>query len=293
MQGAPPFADGRLVTLDGWQDPPGNRWAFQHIRELIPTARISRGSGPVWRLRREERSLGGVRFSVDGERWSVRRMLDESQTDGFLVLHRGRIVAEEYRNGMQPDTPHLLMSVSKSITATVAGALAGHGVLDAEAPLVRYIPELGGTSFDGATVRQLLDMRTGTRFNEDYEDLDADVRVYEQVYLWRPRVDADIPSDALSYYGTLRNDGSTEGRSGTGRSSPTCSPGCWSGPGALGSTSSSPARCGSRWGRSSTPTSPSTVMGTPWQTGGCRLVCGTLVVSGSCGCGEGAVPAGG
>ena len=57
-------------------------------------------------------------------------------------------------------------------------------------------------------MQQLLDMRTGTRFNEDYEDLDSDVRVYEQVYLWRPReASAGLPADALAYYATLGNDG--------------------------------------------------------------------------------------
>ncbi len=52
------------------------------------------------------------------------------------------------------------------------------------------VPELEGTSFEGCTVQDLLDMRAGTRFNEDYEDLKAEVRVYEQVYLWRPRTTA-------------------------------------------------------------------------------------------------------
>jgi hypothetical protein len=52
MAGPPPFAPGARVTLANWQDPPFNRWAFQHVRELIPTARISRGDGPAWPLRR-------------------------------------------------------------------------------------------------------------------------------------------------------------------------------------------------------------------------------------------------
>ena len=43
MTGAPPFGPGALVTLENWQRPPYNRWPFQHVRELIPTARIARG----------------------------------------------------------------------------------------------------------------------------------------------------------------------------------------------------------------------------------------------------------
>ena len=55
MAGAPPFAADNLVTLENWQEPPYNRWAFQHVRELLPTARIPRGDGPVWELPRAER----------------------------------------------------------------------------------------------------------------------------------------------------------------------------------------------------------------------------------------------
>jgi CubicO group peptidase (beta-lactamase class C family) len=99
------------------------------------------------------------------------------------------------------------MSVSKSMIGAVAGRLAGKGKLDVTAQLTTFVPELDGTSFRGATVQQLLDMRTGTRFDEDYDNLAADVRAYEQVYLWRPRADADMPADAISYFATLRNDG--------------------------------------------------------------------------------------
>ena len=207
MAGAPPFGADRLVTLDNWQDPPGNRWAFQHVRELIPTARIRRGSGLARELPRADQDVLSIPVAIGASRSTVGRVLEETHTDGFLVLHRGRIIAEHYYNGLAPDTPHLLMSVSKSVTAAVAGCLAGRGQLDVAAPVTDVVPELAGTSFAGATVQQLLDMRTGTRFDEDYDNLRADVRFYEQVYLWRPRLDRELPVDAISYFGTLRNDG--------------------------------------------------------------------------------------
>jgi CubicO group peptidase (beta-lactamase class C family) len=205
MQGTPPPPD-RLVTLANWQDTPFNRWGFQHIRELIPTAPIPRGDGPVWRLARAEQDLDGITFRSGRRTMTVREMLDETATDGFMVLHRGRVVTERYFNDMAPDTHHLLMSVSKSVTSTVAGIQAGRGELDVDAPVTAYVPELRGTGFEGATVQHLLDMRAGTRFNEDYDDPTSDVRVYEQVYLWRPRDGSDLPPDACSYMATLTND---------------------------------------------------------------------------------------
>jgi CubicO group peptidase (beta-lactamase class C family) len=207
MSGPPPFAPERRVTLANWQEPPLNRWSFQHIRDLIPTARIRRGDGPVRKLPRDERDLSGITFDVGGRERSVDRLLADTYTDGFLVLHRGRVVTERYFNGMTPDTTHLLMSVSKSVTSTIAGILAGRGLLDPSAPVTDLVPELAKTSFRGATVQHLLDMRAGTRFDETYENLDADVRVYEQVYLWRPREGKRLPEDALGYFATLRNDG--------------------------------------------------------------------------------------
>jgi CubicO group peptidase (beta-lactamase class C family) len=207
MSGPPPFPADSLVTLANWQEPPFNRWAFQHVRDLIPTARIRRGEAPVWRLPRDERDLSGIWFRAGRRELTVEQMLNDTWTDGFLVLHRGRIVTERYFTGMTQDTTHLLMSVSKSVTSAIAGILVGRGQLDVSSDVTEVVPELAGTSFEGATVQHLLDMRAGTRFDETYEDPEADVRVYEQVYLWRPRDGRPLPADALGYFATLRNDG--------------------------------------------------------------------------------------
>ncbi len=206
MKGPQPIPSEHLVTLANWQLAPGNRWAFQHVRELVPTAPIRRGDGPLWRLERDEVDLDDLLVDSSSSSRSLRALLDSSETDGFLVIHRGRVVTEQYFNGMTEDTPHLLQSVSKSITAAVAGRLIGRGSLEPSAQLEDVVPELAGTAFAGATVQQLLDMRTGTRFSEDYADEDADVRRFEEVYLWRPRRRAELPADALAYFATLEND---------------------------------------------------------------------------------------
>lgn len=206
MEGTPPPPE-RLVTLANWQDPPFNRWGFQHVRDLIPTARIAHGDGPVWKLPRAERDLDNLTFISGRKSMTVGRMLAQTATDGFMVLHRGKVVSEQYFNGMTPDTTHLLMSVSKSITSTIAGILIDRGKLSAESFITDVLPELRGTSFEGATVQHLLDMRTGTRFSEDYVDLTAEVRVYEEIYLWRPPSKRRLPADATAYFATLKNDG--------------------------------------------------------------------------------------
>ena len=207
MEGAPPFPPDRLVSLANWQDPPFNRWGFQHIRDMIPTARIPRGDGPAWRLPRADRDLMATTVHPGGRPASFARFLETTYTDGILVLHRGRVVTERYFNAMTPATTHLLMSVSKSVTSAVCGSLVARGLLRPADLVTAHLPELAGTSWDGCTVRHLLDMRAGTRFDEDYANLEADVRVYEQIYLWRPRTSAELPDDVTAYYATLQNEG--------------------------------------------------------------------------------------
>jgi CubicO group peptidase (beta-lactamase class C family) len=207
MTGPPPFATEALVTLENWQRSPYNRWAFQHVRELIPTARIPRGDGPAWELPADGRELGQIRFATQSGDLTVAELLAHTHTDGFLVIHRDAIVTEQYFNGLRPSVPHLLMSVSKSVTGLVAGALAGRGVLDVTAPVESIVPELAGASFAGAQVQHLLDMRTGTRFVEDYDEPDAEIAVSDRVYLWRPDEGKPRPACGIEYFPTLVNDG--------------------------------------------------------------------------------------
>jgi CubicO group peptidase (beta-lactamase class C family) len=185
MQGFPPEAAGR-VTHENWTSPPYLRWGFLHTREIVSTARIGRGDGPVLALPADPYDVEPITFAAPDGSSTVGEMLDESFTDGFLVLHEGRVRYEYYGEGMTSGTTHLLQSVSKSITGTVAGILIGDGRLSPETPVTDVIPELAGSSFEGATVRHVLDMRTGTRFNETYSDPDSDVRISEEVAGWRP-----------------------------------------------------------------------------------------------------------
>lgn len=196
--------DPRGVTLANWQDPPFNRWAFLHLDQLLTMAPISRGGGPVRALPCAKRDLGRMTLDAGGERLTLGQMLDQTFTDGFLVLHQGKVVTEQYADGMSEGTLHLTMSVSKSLTSALAGALIGQGRLDPAAPATAYVDELRGTSFDGCTVQHLLDMRAGTRWSEDYSNFPgSDAFVYEQVMGWRPRTLPGLAPDMYAYMASL------------------------------------------------------------------------------------------
>jgi len=189
------------LTLDNWQTAPHLSWSFQHIADLFPTATISRGTGPIAPLPTHRSLLADVAVRLhDGSASSVGAVMAATDTDGWIVLHDGRVLAEEYPRGMAPDACHLLMSVSKSLVGTVAGALVATGTLDVDQLLSHYVPALAGTGYAGATVRHLLDMRSGIAFSEDYLDLRAEVRRLQQAIGWAPRQD---PTGAATMYDFL------------------------------------------------------------------------------------------
>jgi CubicO group peptidase (beta-lactamase class C family) len=148
------------VSPSNWYWGPANRWSWHNARRVFPTAPVGRGVGPTAQLNHATRDLSAIKFvdPVSQRSMTVADMLDSTYTDGFLVLHRGEILAESYRNGMSEDQPHLLMSVSKSVMGTLAGILVERGQLDVGKLVTDYIPEMKRTVYEGATVRDLLDM---------------------------------------------------------------------------------------------------------------------------------------
>jgi CubicO group peptidase (beta-lactamase class C family) len=164
MPAAAQELDPSAIGPGNWYWGPANRWSWHNTRRIFPTARVSRGEGAVVPLTHSDQTLkhdlDTVTFKdpVTQKKMTVSEMLDSTYTDGFLVLHHGQMIAESYRNGLTPDEPHLLMSVSKSIMGTLAGILVGQGKLDANKLVTDYVPEMKNTLYEGATVRNLLDM---------------------------------------------------------------------------------------------------------------------------------------
>lgn len=183
-----------------YRDQETTRWFMQHVREVAPTAPVSRGGGAVWELPRAPRALDGARVrGGDGRSWTFGEMLAATHADAVLVLRDGELVFERYFGAMTERTPHLYQSVSKSLGACVAARLIERGVLSAETPLADVVPELAGSGYGGATVRHLLDMQVGVRFSEDYDDDEAEIARLDRLYGFRPRRAADEPGSTYAY----------------------------------------------------------------------------------------------
>jgi hypothetical protein len=180
MQGFPPAPD-KTIRFDNASHYrfPGWRWSFSNLRELVPTKNVWRGDGPVVRLPRAERNLDGTPFTdMTGKPMTCGESLARNYTDGVLVMHKGKVVYEKYFGVLEPQKPHLAFSVTKSFVGTLAAMLVEEGKLDPAALVTKYIPELKGTAYDDATVRQVMDMTVGVQYSENYADPKAEVWDY-------------------------------------------------------------------------------------------------------------------
>ncbi|MEX8192512.1 serine hydrolase domain-containing protein [Comamonas guangdongensis] len=211
MQGFAPPPD-KLITFD---NPVGNtfpriRWTFSHIRELVPTTNVWRGPGAPSPLQAAPVNLDQVRFKVmgTGEELSFAQSLERNYTDGIVVLHRGKIVYEKYFGALEPQRPHLAMSVTKSFVGTLAALLAHEGSIKPEAPVTAYLPEMKNTAYGDATVREVMDMTVGVKYSENYADPKAEIWDYARAGGMMPQgKDYAGPRSFYEFLQTLQKEG--------------------------------------------------------------------------------------
>lgn len=172
--------ENRSATHANWRQHPHNKWAFINVRQILTTACIDRRAGDYLRLPEDLQDLSGLTFATSDGPVSVEKALSASDTDAFLVIKNGVIVTERYFNGMQPGSRHIMFSVSKSILGMLFGIMADRGLVDVSRPVTHYVPELGGTAYEFATVQHVLDMAVAVGFQENYEQLDGDVARYRR-----------------------------------------------------------------------------------------------------------------
>lgn len=138
---------------------------FRSMETVMPHALVSRGAGPVRAL------PTGEPIMVDPTAY-----MEAKRVAGVLVIQDGRIRLERYGLGIGETDRWVSFSMTKSLTSTlVAAAIADGSIGGLNDPVVRYLPGLAGGGYDGVTLRQLLTMTSGVRWDEDYTDPDSDV----------------------------------------------------------------------------------------------------------------------
>jgi CubicO group peptidase (beta-lactamase class C family) len=203
MKHFPPREDEQ-VTLANWRNAPFNKWAFHHVREVVASAEIANDPDTVAVLAEAPEDLSGLAVTDDaGKTLDLAGFQAATNTDGLVILKSGRIIHESYANGMAAGTQHILMSVSKSMLGLLAGILVERGVIDLSRPVTDIIPEVKPTAYAGATVRDLLDMRAGIDFDEDYLATAGTIIEYRKATNWNPLGPGEVASDLRSFYANL------------------------------------------------------------------------------------------
>lgn len=211
MAGFPPAADA-VVTKANILRPENLRWAFRNLRQLYPTQTVRRPERASSLVVGKQKDLAKIEFAVAGEETlSLAEWQRRTHTDALVVLHKGRIVYQQYDPGMTGRTPHALWSMSKSIVGLLAMKAIEDGRLDPDKQIIAYLPELQGSGWEGATLQDALDMRVGIAYRESFSDPKADIfRYLFAAGLLAPPKDFPVARNMYDYLATI-NAGSGHG----------------------------------------------------------------------------------
>ena len=189
-------------TLANWRLPPFNREAFSKVREIIPTASINRIKGTAVENNESVNKKLTVKIK-ENEETVLDEFLRKTTADAFHVSHEGKSIYTWHSDYCSSTTPHIIFSVSKSLTALLIGCVIDEGLLSEETLVSQIIPEAKGGAFEEASVRDLLDMSVSSNFIEDYEATSGIFLDYRQSTGWNPQ-DIDDTSHLKSFLLSLK-----------------------------------------------------------------------------------------
>ena len=158
-----------VVTMrDQLLNPAVNSFLFRQLHDVFETRDVRHGTD-TWALP-QGTPLAPPTIQFGGETRSYDRFAEDTFTNALLVLKDGKVVFENYRNRMGPDTRHIAFSMSKTFTAMLVGIAVERGeIASIDDRADKYVPDLKGTGYEGVTVRQILQMRSGVDYQERYD----------------------------------------------------------------------------------------------------------------------------
>ena len=183
------------ITLSNWRTRPYSFWAFRNVAEMVRSSRIKTTTPSALPQVAENPELLA--------RHSISDLLARTETDSFILSKNGQLVCEWHAAGVDRSDPHLIFSISKSITALMAGILQDQGVLDPSTLVGTLVPEAADSAYADATVQHLLDMRVSLDFDESYLSQEAYAR-YRRAMSWNPPSSEGNDEAMLSFLCSLQ-----------------------------------------------------------------------------------------
>lgn len=147
---------------------------FRSMDRIFEVVTVRRGHS-AHQFEREQRALP-LTYQYDGEAKTVESFLKDSWTTGLLAIHDGKVVYEKYYRGNTAASKTISWSVAKSFVSALVGIAVEEGQIgDIHHPVSDYVPILKGTGYDGVSIKDVLQMSSGIRFNENYGDFWSDI----------------------------------------------------------------------------------------------------------------------
>ena len=149
---------------------------FRQIDKVFPSRAVPHGVS-VYPLPASDRPLENVSFVSKGKKYDIYDYLSLNRVGGLLILKDGKIAYEDYELGNTEKSHWVSWSVVKSVSSTLVGAAIKDGYIGGlDDPVTKYLPEIAGGAYDGVTVRNVLQMASGVKWDETYTDPKSDRR---------------------------------------------------------------------------------------------------------------------
>ena len=180
---------------------------FRHAERVFPTRRVRR-SGEIFQFERDIRDLNPT-YEFKGETRKVEEFLERTVTTGFLVVKDDKVITERYFRGAAEDSMLTSMSVVKSVVSALVGIAIDEGLISGvDRAITDYVPKLKGSGYDGVPIKHVLQMSSGVKFDEVYDDMFSDINLmFYKVFGFGQPIDdyiaglgSEHPSGETSYY---------------------------------------------------------------------------------------------
>lgn len=155
---------------------------LNRLAKIFPSHRIAAPDNPV-QFPRDETLALPMEYKFEGEIQNTTEFLAETDTVALLVIHNGTVKYENYWLTGGPTVQWMSFSVGKSFLSAMIGIAIEEGLIDSIAtPITDYVPELKGSAYDNVSIKDVLQMSSGARWNEDYSDPNSDIMRYGNVW---------------------------------------------------------------------------------------------------------------
>jgi CubicO group peptidase (beta-lactamase class C family) len=152
---------------------------YRNMEEIFPTRRIRADGTPSQLL---TGTMPDIHYQYEHATYSIADFVKRTDTTGLLVLKDEKVLFEGYYQGADSQDLFMSFSVGKSFVSTLVGIAIGDGKIKSiNDPMITYLPELKGSAYETATIKQVLQMASGTSYTEEYEDKDSDIAKFAAI----------------------------------------------------------------------------------------------------------------